>query len=201
MKLHSKYLDGLRIKPDAEETARRRAPACDWPGCGRPGEHPAPKGRDREGEYFVFCLEHVRRYNKSYNYFSGMADEELRDWLERNVTGHRPTWRMGGRTAPGGAGGFRAGFRHGRPWHDIHGLFGADATAYGRPRRKLPAAVVEALQALGLDETADAAAIKARYKKLVKELHPDMHGGDKVKEARLRVVIEAYHKLRKAKLC
>ncbi len=201
MKLHSKYLDGLRIKPDAESRTREEAPKCDWPGCDRPGEHPAPKGRDREGEYFIFCMEHVRRYNKSYNYFSGMADEELREWLERNVTGHRPTWRMGGREMPGGAA-FRAAFRHARPWRDAYGLFGTgDAFTYGKPKRRLPAAVMEALQTLGLDESADAAAIKARYKKLVKELHPDRHGGDKVKEARLRVVIEAYHKLRKAKMC
>ena len=202
MKLDSKYLEGLRIRPDVERVPRRDVPPCDWPGCTNPGEHPAPKGRDREGEYFMFCLEHVRRYNKSYNYFSGMADEELRAWLERNVTGHRPTWRMGARHMPG-EGAFHATFRPGQSWHDVHGLFGPDAATGPRAgtRRRLPAAVMEALGILGLDESADAAAIKARYKKLVKELHPDRHGGNKAKEARLRVVIEAYQKLRKARLC
>ena len=79
MKLNSKYLEGLRIRRDDATRARESRPCCEWPGCNEPAEHPAPKGRDREGEYFLFCREHVRRYNKSYNYFSGMADEELRD--------------------------------------------------------------------------------------------------------------------------
>ena len=207
MKLNSKYLDGLRIRPDAggERPRREQEEICDWPGCNRPAEHPAPKGRDREGEYFLFCMEHVRQYNKSYNYFSGMADEELRAWLERNITGHRPTWRIGGH-APGPGGLHadllrRGGFRHARAFRDAYGLFGtAGAAKPSRPRRQLPAAVLEALHTLGLNDDADSAAIKARYKKLVKELHPDMHGGDKSREARLREVIAAYHKLRKAKL-
>ena len=206
MKLNSKYLEGLRIRAGASASARKDAPRCEWPGCRQQAEHPAPKGRDREGEYFLFCIEHVRQYNKRYNYFSGMADEELRDWLERNTTGHRPTWRMGGH-APGPGGlhpdllKSRAAFRNAAAWCDAFGLFGnATARQAPRPRRVLPAAVVEALGVLGLDEEADAACIKMRYKKLVKELHPDMHGGDKSREARLREVIAAYHKLRKAKL-
>jgi len=207
MKLNSKYLEGLRIRADAKATASEDAPLCEWPGCRAEAEHPAPKGRDREGEYFLFCMEHVRQYNKRYNYFSGMADEELREWLERNITGHRPTWRMGGH-APGPGGlhpdllKARAAFRPGMSWRDAHGLFGHAAQSRQPPprRRRLPPAVAEALCTLGLDEEADATLIKARYKKLVKELHPDMHGGDKSREARLREVIAAYHKLRKAKL-
>jgi DnaJ-class molecular chaperone len=60
--------------------------------------------------------------------------------------------------------------------------------------------VVEALQTLGLDEEATAETIKARYKKLVKELHPDVNAGDRSREARLRDVIAAYHTLRKARM-
>ena len=208
MKLNSKYLQGLRIRSEGEHAASPgETPSCDWPGCSRPAQHPAPKGRDREGEYFIFCIDHVRQYNKSYNYFSGMADEELREWLERAATGHRPTWRMGGHTP--GPGGLHpdllkfgtAGYRPGMRWRDGFGLFGgSQAPQRPAPRRRLPPAVLEALNVLGLDETADARLIKLRYKKLVKELHPDMHGGDKSREARLREVIAAYHKLRKAKL-
>ncbi len=199
MKLNSKYLEGLRIRPDEAARARESRPRCDWPGCDEAAEHPAPKGRDREGEYFLFCREHVRRYNKSYNYFSGMADEELREWLERNVTGHRPTWKMNPRAhANGGAWRQTAGL--GAGWRDPHGVFGSVRREGARPRRKLPPAVVAALEALGLPEDAEAALIKARYKKLVKELHPDANGGDRAREARLREVIAAYHNLRKARL-
>ncbi len=204
MKNYSKYLEGLRIKPDREAAFRERAPCCDWPDCAQPGKHPAPKGRDREGEYFYFCTEHVRRYNKSYNYFSGMADEELREWLERNLTGHRPTWRFAANPfgASARAGARARPFRHVRPWVDPFDLLDDDPPREERtrPSRRLPPTVVAALEVLGLGPDATGAQIKARYKKLVKKLHPDANNGSRAMEARLREVINAYQRLRKANM-
>ena len=51
-----------------------------------------------------------------------------------------------------------------------------------------------------LDENADAAAIKAQYKVLVKRFHPDANGGDRSTEDKLREIIQAYNHLRSAKL-
>ncbi len=95
MKLDSKIFDSIRVKPDKERAAEDTHPVCDYPGCKRPGVHRAPKGRDREGEYFNFCVDHVREYNKSYNYFTGMGDEDVRSYQKDSLTGHRPTWKMG----------------------------------------------------------------------------------------------------------
>ena len=50
---------------------------CDWPGCEHKGEHPAPKSRHSK-ERWMFCLEHASQYNKSWNYFSGMSEEEAK---------------------------------------------------------------------------------------------------------------------------
>ena len=208
MKPNPKYFERIRLRPDEEEILRERVPKCDWPGCEGLGRHPAPKGRDREGEYYHFCLEHVKRYNRSYNYFAGMADEDLREWLERNVTGHRPTWRLGANAwahAPGRRHVRGGGFRHNRPWDDRFGIFGAAgaeaAEGPARPRRTLPPLQREALARLGLDETADRDAIKARYKELVKRYHPDTNGGRKDSEETLREIIAAYQTLRKSGLC
>ena len=52
-------------------------------------------GRLREGQYFCFCLDHVREYNATYNYFNGMTDEAVRLYQKEALTGHRPTWKMG----------------------------------------------------------------------------------------------------------
>ena len=49
----------------------------------------------REREYWRFCLEHVREYNHSYNYFAGMSDDAVARYQKDAVTGHRPTWKMG----------------------------------------------------------------------------------------------------------
>ena len=45
---------------------------------------------------------------------------------------------------------------------------------------------------LGLQQNASAEEIKKAYRKKAMELHPDRHGGDKVKEAEFKKVNEAY---------
>ena len=78
MKLESKYFDSIRIaRRGAEEVAPAKAPGCQWAGCSLPGTHRAPRDRGREGRYFHFCIDHVRQFNATYNYFTGMSDEEV----------------------------------------------------------------------------------------------------------------------------
>ena len=74
---------------------REEHPCCQWKGCRAAGRHKAPRGRGRDGQFYVFCLEHVRQYNASYNYFDGMNDAEVEDFQKEALTGHRPTWKMG----------------------------------------------------------------------------------------------------------
>ena len=59
---------------------------------------------------------------------------------------------------------------------------------------------MRALTTLGLDEGATPEAVRARYKELVKRLHPDANGGDRSREDKLREIIQAYKYLRSAKL-
>ena len=54
-----------------------------------------PKGRGREKDYWRFCLNHVREYNQSYNFFAGMSDAAVMAYQKDALTGHRPTWKMG----------------------------------------------------------------------------------------------------------
>ena len=110
MKLDSKYFDTIRVKRRGSGTGPKPKPAtpeCAWEGCNEPGVHRAPMGRDYEGQYLNFCIEHVRQYNKSYNYFSGLDDKDVQKYLKDSLTGHRPTWSMGhnGSVPPGAAAG------------------------------------------------------------------------------------------------
>src|SRR6185295_14950219 len=128
-----------------------------------------------------FCVEHAADYNRRWNYFAGMNDGELKDYLAREEVGHRPTWT----------------FRSGRL--DRFGLFGAggEPAAAAKPRsRRLTRLQVMALEALSLDENADAVAIRARYADLVKRWHPDSNGGDRSAEANLQRVLKAYQTLK-----
>jgi hypothetical protein len=203
MKLDSPLFNRIRVKPEESPRARPNAPICQWPECSLEGTHRAPKGRSREQEYWRFCLEHVREYNHSYNYFAGMSDEAVARYQKDAVTGHRPTWKMGFN----GGGAERMFGREQGPVDpfDVVREFGPG----GRPRVERPAAeqrVVrnaerKAFDTLGLDIDAAAADIKARFKELVKRHHPDANGGDRSLEDRLREIIQAYNYLKSAKFC
>src|SRR5579872_2612284 len=95
MKFDSPIFDRIRVKPHEDRRLRTDCPACDWSGCRQNATHRAPKGRAREGEYWRFCLDHVRDYNQSYNFFAGMSDNAVAEYQKDAITGHRPTWKMG----------------------------------------------------------------------------------------------------------
>lgn len=206
MKPYSKYFEKIRIRPEAQP-APPQSPLCQWDGCREAGTHRAPVGRMKEGEYFRFCFDHVRAYNKGYNYFSGLADTDIARFQKEALTGHRPTWTMGvngkARTAPdaaqmrSGAAGYYNRLR------DPFNLFGGQgARTDSKPReRKVRALEAKALESLGLDGKATGAEIKARYKELVKRHHPDANGGNRASEDRFRDVIQAYRLLKQAGFC
>ncbi len=207
MKLDSRIFDSIRLKPDAERLMREACPACQWQGCEQPGPYPAPKGRGRENEYLHFCLDHVRAYNKGYNYFDGMSDDDVAAYQKADLTGQRPTWFMGANrfarmpNMKARRGMFRADLHTDDPF----GLFGERepaAETSETPRQRPPLRTLErrALRGLDLAEDFTKENIKARFKELVKLHHPDANGGDRASEDRLRDVIQAYSYLRKAGL-
>jgi hypothetical protein len=62
------------------------------------------------------------------------------------------------------------------------------------------ALALKALFTLELDASATVASIKAKYKEMVKRLHPDANGGDRSSEEKLREIIQAYNFLKSNKL-
>ncbi|MEM8811539.1 MAG: J domain-containing protein [Pseudomonadota bacterium] len=204
MKQESSLFDSIRVKPDEDRRASNTEPRCQWEGCQNAGTHKAPMGRGREGEFFLFCIDHVREYNKSYNYFSGMSDDAVARYQKDALTGHRPTWRMGmnGKQEGNDAATFggKAGWS-GRA-DDPYGLF-EDNKAPRReaPKRRVRSLEKKAFDTLDMDETSDADRIKSRYKELVKRHHPDANGGDRSSEERLRQIIQAYSVLKQAGYC
>ena len=124
------------------------------------GTHRAPVGRMREGEYFRFCFDHVREYNKGFNYFSGLADTEIARFQKEAMTGHRPTWKMGARrtrSAPDFAQqrSGRAGYYN--RMRDPFNLFGSHRNAGGPRERQAKPLEAKALETLGLDAKATGA--------------------------------------------
>lgn len=206
MKLDSKYFDSIRKKSQEAEPAKPQEALCNWPGCANAGIHRAPQGRGREGKYFVFCLEHVREYNNTYNYFSGMSDDEVAAFQKSAITGHRPTWAMGARAAGDGPAERLRAAAQAHLEQDPFGLFSGDAkpgSAEDARTRTPPVGKMarKCLSDLHLEPGATKAEIKAQFKQLVKRHHPDANGGDKGSEDRLREIIQAYNYLKQAGLC
>jgi hypothetical protein len=203
MNLNSKYFDRIRINPGGAKVEETEAPTCQWQGCGRAGGYRAPKGRMREGEYYDFCLDHVREYNKSYNYFAGMADDDIAAYQRSSSTGHRPTWAMGagqdGTSANPQGNGWSATFTD--PFGFFAGSFDQRSEGPVPPRRPLRNLERRSFAALDLEGSESGTEIKARYKTLVKRFHPDANGGDRSLEDELRQIIQAYHYLKSAGFC
>jgi len=203
MKFDSPLFDRIRVKPSEDRQRRSDAPCCEWKGCANAATHRAPKGRDRENEYWRFCLDHVREYNASYNYFSGMSEDAVLKYQKDAITGHRPTWKMGTGKDPSAA------FGPSGP-HDPFNVFrdfgarGAEARAKAEaaePPRAVRNAERKALHELGLEVGAEKAEIKAKFKLLVKRHHPDVNGGDRGSEDKLREIIQAYNYLKSTGAC
>jgi curved DNA-binding protein CbpA len=203
MKLDSKYFDCIRAKPDAEKVVPAEAPCCQWKGCEGAGLHRAPRGRGHEGRYYLFCLDHVRQFNASYNYFEGMSNAEVEAYQKESLIGHRPTWKVGPHS-------WAHGTRHGvtgtEGWtesrlSDPHDLFSQGSSGQnGTRQRPLRPLEIKALDALNLEGNAAREQIKDRFKELVKRHHPDANGGDKRSEDKLREIIQAYNYLKQAGL-
>jgi len=209
MKFDSPLFDRIRVKPDRDRRPAADHATCDWPGCDCAATHRAPKGRLREGEYWRFCLEHVREYNHSYNYFAGMSDEAVAKFQKDAVTGHRPTWKLGQNGKQPGygqaaTGRFGPGFAEAADPFGVFGELGGSARAraeQAQQGRTIRNAERRALDTLGLEIDAKAADIKARFKLLVKRHHPDANGGDRTCEDKLREIIQAYNYLKSAGFC
>jgi curved DNA-binding protein CbpA len=199
MDLTSPLFDKIRIKPRrAAATAPKlveTGPPCSHPGCQAKGEFKAPKGRDRENEFFVFCKEHIRDYNATYDYFKGMDDDALAKFREADAVGHRPTGKMGPRGNQG-AHVDETVYAEARTMRRK----GARRTGDAAQAPRYNALALKALHTLDLDANATDVSIKARYKDLVKKHHPDANGGDRSSEEKLREIIQAYNFLRGQKL-
>jgi len=173
------------------------ARACDRGDCGSEGEFRAPKSRmmDRGGpeDYRWFCLQHIREFNKSWNFFDGMSDDEVLKYKDEDITGHRPTWKLGSRTATA-----KRKTRFDDPFDfQRDGGFGNHSEKTSRSQKPAEGVIIDeehrsALATLDLKPGSTLLEIKRRRKELAKKFHPDIRGGDKQAEEILKNINQAY---------
>lgn len=165
---------------------------CDHPDCREAGDFRAPVSPERLREYYWFCKDHVRAYNAGWNYHSGRAQDAIEAQIRSDAVWNRPTWPMGAKKpkSPGQSGAYQDPFE-----------FFADDHSAGSSRNRSAdddGSDASHYRVLGLIPPVTLTALKARYKELAKQLHPDVNGGDKQAEDRLKRINLAYTALKKA---
>lgn len=194
---HTEAMRHHPTEPDfAAEPAAPVRP-CDHPGCDAGGDFRAPRSRLELNLYYWFCLEHVRAYNTAWNYYAGMSEVEIEAEIRRDTVWQRPSWKLGERHGPGPR---TAGERVHDPF-GFHFGAGADRRHNGHNRARDGAARAasareQALAVFDIEPPFTPIRLKARYKVLVKEHHPDAHGGDKASEEKLKIINQAYATLK-----
>src|SRR6185295_7401349 len=88
----------IRISPDAPQR-NPKARRCAVAGCHNAAELRVPKDRYNMDDKHWLCGAHIRERNEGWNFFAGMSNEEVEKFCLDAITGHRPTWPLGKRTA------------------------------------------------------------------------------------------------------
>ena len=180
--------EALRLK-DYDE--HEQSGYCDHPGCLEEGAYKAPKSRSQLRNYHYFCLQHVREYNKAWNYHKGLNEQQVENSIRRSTTWDRPSWPFGTNHK------MFESFVKGNV-SDNFDIFEMDSFSRnnGEPNKKFNADQLDALDIMGLKPPIDIAKLKSQYKYLVKIHHPDRNGGDRKAEERLKLINEAYTTLK-----
>jgi DnaJ-domain-containing protein 1 len=158
------------LKPNSPEyqaaaKAAAQAQACDIPGCSETGTHRAPKDRSLR-DYYQFCIAHAQEYNAAWDFFAGMAQQDIEHHIIQSLYGNRPTWRSDQYR------GLEAELQ--RKIHATRFFTDEDETVQDNKPTGNPE--LDALATLGLQAPVTFDTIQARYRVLVKKYHPDLAG-------------------------
>ena len=140
---------------------------CDRQGCEEPGNCPAPKAPNSP-ERWYFCERHAGEYNRGWNYFEGLSEEEAK---KREANERRD------------ASGYADSAYN--SW--------AGSGDGSRSRDEM-----RALEVLELEVDAEFEAIRASYRRLAKANHPDKRPGDGEAAKRFHAIQTAYDVLKSA---
>lgn len=140
---------------------------CDRIGCNEKGDRPAPKSPNSP-ERWMFCERHAAEYNKNWDYFAGLSEEEK---ARRKADESRD------------ASGFRQSAHY--QWA------GPGDGSWSREEMR-------AFDVLGLEAGTNFDEVRKAFRALAKQYHPDVNPGDEQAADTFRKVQAAYDVLKVA---
>ena len=163
---------------------------CDWKNCSKVGDYKAPMERDNNKMYRWLCLDHIKEFNKSWDYFNGMTEDQIFEFIKSDMTWHKPTQRFGSSD-------------------NFFKILWNNALKDEFDKSKLKSQFnhmnqfkfnnndIKAFGVLGASVGLKWIKIQEKFKKLVKKFHPDMNLGNKKYEEKLKIITLAYTQLKK----
>ena len=162
---------------------------CDWKNCKEKGEFKAPLEKDNSKKFRLLCKNHIKKFNKDWDYFKGMNQIEIENFIRSDSTWHRPTQKFG---SPDNF--------FNKLWNNTlsdNFNFFENYKQLGLRDKHLDVIDLAALKTLELNSAKDWKIIQKKFKSLVKKYHPDMNSGNKKYEEKLKKITLAYTHLKK----
>ena len=135
------------------------------------------------------CLDHIKEFNHSWDYFKGMADQEVCEFLKSDMTWHKPTQNF---NSPDNF--FNILWKN--TLNDGIDNLNNEYKKKNKGEINLSDKDREAFKIIELEVGAKWDKIQNQFKNLVKKYHPDMNAGNKKFEERLKIITLAYTHLK-----
>ena len=161
---------------------------CDWDKCKKIGSYKAPVERDNSKKTRMLCLEHIKIFNKKWNYFQNMSNEEIEYFIKSDLTWHKSTKSFGSSEN-------FFNLLWNNALEDKLNIFkSSDFEKF--KKTKLTNNDRDALDIMELKYEAKWEEIQKKFKTLVKKYHPDKNQGNKKFEDKLKKITLAYSQLK-----
>ena len=161
---------------------------CEWDKCSKTAMYKAPAEKDNSRKFRLFCLEHIKIFNKNWNYFSDMDENEIEYFIKSDLTWHKPTKSFGSSEN-------FFNILWGNALEDKFNIF-KNSNHKDFKKTNLSEKDRYALEILGLKYETKWSDIQKKFKTLVKKYHPDKNHGSKKYEDILKKVTLAYSQLK-----
>ena len=162
---------------------------CDWENCKEPGSYKAPVERDNVRKYRLLFLKHIKIFNKNWNYFENMNDQEIEFFIKSDLTWHKSTKTFGSSDN-------FFNILWNNALDDKLNIFKSSNFKEFK-KTKVSQQDKDALRAMNLNEEVKWKQIHSKFKELVKKYHPDKNQGNKKFEDKLKKITLAYSQLKK----
>ena len=162
---------------------------CDWKNCKEIGSYKAPIEKDNSKKFRLLCLEHIKLFNKNWNYFENMNDQEIEFFIKSDLTWHKSTKNFGSSEN-------FFNILWNNALEDKLNIFKTSGFKEFK-QTKFTETDRDALDLMDLKYDAKWEEIQKKFKSLVKKYHPDKNLGNKKYEDKLKKITLAYSQLKK----